>query len=62
MTIVIKKGESKEAVQRKIKRLQNKRAKRPLKLVDASPLSGMLKRKLKENAVIIQRKMRDEWR
>lgn len=59
MTIVIKKGDSKEENQKKINGLQKKRYKSKQK--SFTELCGSLKGVFKEDAVVIQRKLRDEW-
>ena len=57
MTIVIKKGDSKEINQEKINRLQKKSTKQK----SFMEFCGALKGVFKEDAVVIQRKLRDEW-
>ena len=59
MTIVIKKGDSKEKTQEKLNRLQKKSSKAKQK--SFTELCGSLKGVFKEDAVVIQRKLRDEW-
>ncbi len=59
MTIVIKKNDSKEEKQEKLNRLQKRSLKRKQK--SFMELCGALKGIFKEDAVVIQRKMRDEW-
>ena len=59
MTIVIKKGDSKEKNQEKLNRLQKKSLRRKRK--SFVELCGALKDVFKEDAVAIQRKLRDEW-
>lgn len=59
MTIVIKKGDSKEKNQEKLDRLQKKSLKRNQK--SFLELCGSLSGVFKEDAVVIQRKLRDEW-
>ncbi len=59
MTIVIKKGDSKEKNQEKLNRLQKKPLKRKQK--SFMKFCGALKGVFKEDAVVIQRKLRDEW-
>ena len=59
MTVVIKRSDSKEEKQQKINRLQRT----PLKSKQKSFMKycGALKGVFKEDAVAIQRKLRDEW-
>lgn len=59
MNIVIKKGDSKEKNQDKLNRLQKKSLGRKQK--SFVELCGALKDVFKEDAVVIQRKLRDEW-
>lgn len=59
MTIVIKKGDSIEKKQEKLDLLQKKSSKRKQK--SFAELCGSLKGVFKEDAVVIQRKLRDEW-
>ena len=59
MTIVIKKSDSKERKQEKLDRLQKSQPKRKQK--SFMKFCGALKGVFKEDAVVIQRKLRDEW-
>ncbi len=59
MTIVIKKEDSKEEKQKKLNRLQKLPSKRKEK--SFMEFCGVLKGVFKEDAVLIQRKLRDEW-
>jgi hypothetical protein len=59
MTIVIKKGDSKEKNQKKLDLLQKRSLKRKQK--SFMEFCGALKGVFKEDAVVIQRKLRDEW-
>jgi len=56
MTSILKKGASKEDIQKVLLRANKNRKE---KKADISKFSGAIK--LKENPVDIQRKMRDEW-
>lgn len=57
MTIIIKKGDSKEKNQKKINLLQ----KEGLNKKSFTRFCGALKEVFKEDAVAIQRKLRNEW-
>lgn len=58
MTVIIKNNESMESIREKLKKIDTRQT---LKLVDVKKYSGMLKDKFKEDALVIQKKMRDEW-
>jgi hypothetical protein len=53
MVVVIKKGESKKSIQSKLRKLKSGKG------FPASKFTGKVK--IKEDAVAIQRKLRDEW-
>jgi len=55
MMVVIKKGESKESIQKKLNKLKGKGKKFP-----ARKFLGILK--IDEDPVKIQRRLRDEWK
>lgn len=59
MTIVIKRGDSKEKNLNKLNRLQQNSSKRKQK--SFIQFCGALKGVFKEDAIVIQRKLRDEW-
>jgi len=59
MTVVIKKSDSKEKKQQKINLLQRTPLQRKQK--NFMKFCGALKGVFKEDAVVIQRKLRDEW-
>ena len=60
MTIVIKKGDSKEVMQKKLSKLPTITPAKSEKTF--SELCGSLKGVFKEDAVKLQRKWRSEWR
>lgn len=59
MTVILKKGESKAEIQMKLNNLQKSYSNRKQKSFTA--LCGSLKGIFKEDAVVLQRKLRDEW-
>ena len=59
MTVVIKKSDSKEKKQEKINQLQKRSSRSKEK--SFMKFCGALKGVFKEDAVAIQRKLRDEW-
>jgi len=59
MTIVIKRSDSKETKQKKLDTLQRRSLKRNPK--SFMKYCGALKGVFKEDAVVIQRKLRSEW-
>lgn len=58
MTVIIKKGDSIEKKQEKLNLLQKKSKPKPKSF---SEFCGSLKGVFKEDAVLIQRRLRDEW-
>lgn len=54
MVVVIKKGDSKKLIQRKLKKLKSGKG------FPASKFTGKVN--IEEDAVLIQRRLRDEWK
>ena len=59
MTVVIKRGDSKEVIRKKLAKLQNTSSVKKQKTF--KELCGSLKGVFKEDAVKLQRKWRSEW-